>query len=45
VPNAGEVTEQILADNGLIQTVKVVDTVSTAAQPARFLRLKVSPAP
>lgn len=44
-PNPGEVTEQILTDNGLIQTVKIVDTVSTAGPPARFLRLKVSPTP
>ena len=44
-PNAGEITEEILADSGITQTVKVVDTVSTAGPPARFLRLKVSPAP
>ena len=44
-PNPGEVTEEILADNGLTQTVKAVDTVSTSGPPARFLRLKVSPVP
>ena len=44
-PNIGEVTEQILSDNGVTQTVKVTDTVSTPAQPNRFLRLRVSPAP
>ncbi len=44
-PNPGEVTEEILADSGITQTVKAVDSVSTAGPPARFLRLKVSPAP
>ena len=44
-PNPGEVTEQILTDDGVTQSVKATDTVSTAAQPNRFLRLKVSPAP
>ena len=44
-PNPGEVTEEILADSGLTQTVKAVDSVSTSGPPARFLRLKVSPAP
>ena len=44
-PNIGEVTEQILSDNGVTQSVKVTDTVSTSAQPNRFLRLRVSPAP
>ena len=43
-PNPGEINEVILFDTGITQTVKVVDTVSTAAQPNRFLRLKVSPA-
>ena len=44
-PNPGEMTEQILTDNAIVQTVKVTDTVSTPGPPARFLRLKVSPAP
>jgi hypothetical protein len=44
-PNPGEVNEVILFDTGITQTVKVVDTVSTAVQPNRFMRLKVSPAP
>jgi hypothetical protein len=44
-PNPGEISEVILFDTGLMQTVKVVDTISTAAQPNRFLRLKVRPAP
>jgi hypothetical protein len=44
-PNPGEVTEQIIADSGITQTVKVVDTVSTVGPPQRFMRLKISPAP
>ena len=44
-PNPGEVTEEILADSGLTQTVKVVDSVSSPGPPARFLRLRMSPAP
>ena len=44
-PNLGEVTEEILADSGLTQTVKVVDSVNSPGPPARFMQLKVSPAP
>ncbi len=44
-PNPGEFTEQIMTDSGLVQTVKVTDTVSTSGPPARFIRLKVSSVP
>ena len=44
-PNPGEVTEEILADSGLTQTVKAVDSFSSPGPPARFMRLKMSPAP
>lgn len=44
-PNPGEVTEQILADNGITQTVKMVDTASTAGPATRYIRLKIRPAP
>ncbi len=44
-PNPGELTEQILADDGLVQTVKVTDTVVSGGQSQRFLRLKIEPAP
>jgi hypothetical protein len=44
-PNAGEVSEQILNDDGLWQMVKVTDSVLTTAQSARFMRLKITPAP
>ena len=43
--NPGELTEQILADDGLVQTVKVTDTVVSGGQTQRFLRLKITPAP
>ena len=46
-PNAGEVLEQILADDGTAQQVKLTDTVltGTAGQPRRFLRLKMASIP
>ena len=44
-PNPGEVTEEILADSGITQTVKAVDSVSTSGPPSRFMRLKVSATP
>ncbi len=43
--NPGEVTEQILMDDGLVQTVKVTDTVVSTGQAQRFLRLKIQAAP
>jgi hypothetical protein len=35
-PNPGEINEVILFDTGITQTVKAVDTVSSASQPNRF---------
>ena len=43
--NVGELSEQILADDGITQTVKVIDTVTTTGQARRFLRLRTSPVP
>lgn len=45
VPSSGELTELIIADDGLLETVKVTDTVSRATEPRRFLRLRMSTAP
>lgn len=45
LPNAGELTEQITGDDGLMETVKVTDTVTQAAEPRRFLRLKMTTVP
>ncbi len=44
-PNVGEVSEQILSDSGLVQAVKVTDSVVAAGQAGRYLRLKITPAP
>ena len=41
-PNVGEITEQILTDNGVIQTVKAIDSASSSAQSNRYLRLRIS---
>lgn len=45
VPGSGELTEVISADDGLLETVKVTDTVSQTTEPRRFLRLRMSTAP
>ena len=44
-PNPGEVIEQVLSDTGILQTVKVIDSVSVSGQPNRFIRLRISPTP
>ena len=42
-PKPGDVSETILADNGVTQTVKATD--NAPAGPSRFIRLKVTPLP
>jgi hypothetical protein len=44
-PQLGDVTEAILVDDGITQTVKVTDNTLMSSQAARFIRLKVSPLP
>lgn len=44
-PNPGEVIEQVLSDTGILQTVKLIDSVSISGQLQRFLRLRISPTP
>ncbi|MES2707530.1 MAG: CotH kinase family protein [Verrucomicrobiota bacterium] len=41
LPKAGELTEVITGDDGVMETVKVTDTVTRTAEPRRFLRLKM----
>jgi hypothetical protein len=40
-PLPGQITESILSDDGLIQTVKATD--SSTGSPERFIRLKITP--
>ena len=42
-PLPGDVSETILADDGIVQTVKATD--NAPAGPSRFIRLKVTPLP
>jgi hypothetical protein len=45
-PNPGEVIEQVLSeDDGILQTVKAIDSVSISGQQKRFLRLRISSTP
>ena len=41
-PNSGELTETIVADDGISQTVLTTDTVTIGNPVRRFLRIKVS---
>lgn len=40
-PLPNELTETIIADDGLVQTVRVTDNALISANPTRFLRLRV----
>ncbi len=42
-PQPGDVTETILADDGITQTVKATDNATSS--PSRFIRLQVQPLP
>ncbi len=39
--SAAGLTQQIISDNGVIQTFKVIDSVPAATSDSRFLRLKI----
>ncbi len=41
MPNPGEVTEALMTDDGIRQTVKVTDSVPVGGQAKRFMRLKM----
>jgi hypothetical protein len=42
-PQPGDVTEVILNDDGITQTVRATDNTAMSSQPHRFIRLKVTP--
>jgi hypothetical protein len=42
LPNPGELTETILVDTGISQSVRITDTAVPGTPARRFLRLKVS---